>query len=210
MHKKVGTITLEYDRGDGVIVSEAFQGEFNNAIFRGTLEAANGTFAGKLTAKAIAAVSNLNIRGGAAAITTISTRGYADRGTNGFDDDNVWRNVHAHSFQVPSEDINGGWAYCSMQYFVDNTRHDSSKVGWRTQYRVLFDDQVVHTSGYKSDAYFGFGWCFQEIKHFKHELGMKVGPGTHTFAVQYRWASQDTNVYPRFDNIMFQVDYVRK
>lgn len=203
MHKKVGTITLEYDRGDGVIVSDAFQAEFNNAIFRGKLDGVGGIFSGTLTANAIDAVSNLNIAGGSTAITTISEVPYVV----GFDDDEIWRNVHAHSFYVPPEDTSGGWAYCSIQYLLSNTHNSGNKVGWGTQYRVLFNGSVI----FSSPMWFGFGWAYNVIQYFKHEIGARVpGPGYHTFAVQYRWQSERTNVYPRFDNVMFQVDYVRK
>lgn len=200
-HKKVGTITLEYDRGDGVVVSEAFQAEFNNAIFNGNVSAMEGTFDGALTANAIDAVKNLTIAGRATAITTVSYIGYVP---DIFDDDSVWRSVHTLSFQVPSSDLQGGWVTAGIQYYINDQRQDNDR--FQTEYRILIDGQVVFTSPKSTQ----FKWFYRVFKYFFHEVSAKVGPGYHTIALQYRWHDYPTNVYPEFYDVTIRADYIRK
>ena len=202
MHKKVGTITLEYDRGDGVVVSEAFQAEFNNAIFNGDISSLEGTFSGKLTANAINAVKNFNIAGRATAITYVSTR---SRVVGIFDDDNIWREVHGITFEVPPQDTQGGWVAVGIQYTIDDQRQDN--FWFPCQYQILLDGVSVYTA----PGYALFGHFYQKVKHFYHEIVRRVGgPGYHTISLQYRWADYDTNVYPDFRNIAIRADYIRK
>ena len=205
VHKKVGTITLEYDRGDGVKVSEAFQGEFNNAIFNGDISAMEGTFQGSLTAKSINAVTNLNLKSGSVATTTVSRLSYAGRYTHGFDDDSVWRSVHRLTFLVPSSDIYGGWVSAGIQYRISDARGDNDR--FPTQSRLLLDGQVIYTS----PAWTSFKWYYRVIREFFHELTARIGgPGYHTIELQYRWADAPTNVYPEFFDVTIRADYFRR
>ena len=199
MHKKVGTITLEYDLSDGVGPrSAAFQGEFNNAIFRGDVSAMEGIFEGELSADSIDIVGNLNIAGRAAAITTVSTGSQV----GGHDDDSVWRNVHAISFVVPPEDLSGGVFSTSVQYELINTGDSDA---FPATARILLDGVPIWT-----------GWTvwfskyYASIRSFYHEVCGEVGPGTHTVTFQFKFDSAPTNPYPYFANIVFRNDYVRK
>lgn len=201
-HKKVGTITLEYDRGDGVVVSEAFQAEFNNAIFNGNVSAMEGTFDGTLTAGAVDAVKNLTIAGRATAITTVSTVGYV---ANIFDDDSIWRSVHTLTFQVPSTDTAGGWVTAGIQYMINDQRQDNDN--FLTEYRIRLDGQVIFTSPKSAK----FKWFYRVFKYFFHEVSAVVsGPGYHTLSLEYRWHDYPTNVYPEFHDVTIRADYIRK
>jgi len=205
VHKKVGTITLEYDRGDGVKVSEAFQGEFNNAIFNGDISAMEGTFQGTLTANAINAVKNLNLKSGSVATTTVSSLAYASRLTHGFDDDGVWRTVHSLTFTVPTADTSGGWMNTGIQYTISDTRYDNDR--FPTEFRILLDGNVVYTSPASSF----FMWYYQQIKHFFHEVTSQIyTPGNHTVALQFRWFDEPTNMYPEFYDVTIRTDYFRR
>lgn len=202
MHKKVGTITLEYDRGDGVVMSEAFQGEFNNAIFNGDVSAMEGTFSGTLTANAINAVKNINIAGKTAALTYVSSR---DRVVGIFDDDSIWREVHGLTFQIPASDTSGGWVSAGIQYDIDDQRDDNDQ--FPCQYRVLVDGAIVWTSPGSAK----FGYFYRKVKTFFHEIVKRVSsPGYHTISLQYRWHDYNTNCYPDFRNIVIRADYIRK
>lgn len=201
-HKKVGTITLEYDRGDGTIVSEAFQAEFNNAKFNGNVSGMEGTFQGKLTANAIDAVKNLTIAGKAAAITTVSYKSYV---AGIFDDDSIWRTVSDCTFTVPSADQQGGWVTAAIQYQIDDQKRDNDR--FPTEYRILLDGAVIFTS--PNSAL--FKWFYVSFKWFFHEVSARVtSPGYHTIALQYRWHDAPTNVYPQFYDITIRTDYIRK
>lgn len=202
VHKKVGTITLEYDRGDGVMVSEAFQAEFNNAIFNGNVSAMEGTFSGKLTANAIDAVKNLNIAGRATAITFVSTR---DRVYGIFNDDSIWREVHGLTFEIPPQDWQGGWVSAGIQYYIDDQRWDNDN--FPCQYRILVDGVSVYTA----PNYALFKQFYRKVKHFYHEIVQRIpSHGYHTISLQYRWAYVNTNCYPDFRDIAIRADYIRK
>lgn len=206
MHKKVGTITLEYDRGDGVIVSEAFQGEFNNAIFNGDISMLEGTFDGTLTAGTIDAVKNINIRGGSAALTTVGYVAEASRATGYlFNDDGVWRSVITTTFNVPEADEEGGWLSAGIQYRIDDAKRDNDY--FPCEYRILIDGEVYFTSPQKTL----FKWFYVTYKYFYHEVAKRItSPGAHTIALQYRWFDIGTNVYPEFFNVTIRADYFRK
>lgn len=205
VHKKVGTITLEYDRGDGVIVSEAFQGEFNNAIFNGNVSAMEGTFGGSLTAGAVNAVKNLNLKSGSVAQTTVSALGFAGRYTHGFGDDGVWRTVHSVTFVVPEADTGGGWVNSGIQYHISDARGDNDI--FPCEFRILLDGAVL----YKSPGAARFKWFYKLIRTFFHEVAARVySSGYHTIALQYRWLSSNTGVYPEFYDVTIRADYFRK
>lgn len=184
-----------------MIVSDAFQAEFNNAIFNGNVSAMEGTFDGTLTANAIDAVKNLTIAGQATAITTVSHVAYV---ANIFDDDSVWRSVHTLTFQTPSNDLDGGWVTAGIQYYINDQRQDNDI--FRTEYRILIDEQVIFASPRSTN----FKWFYRVFKHFFHEVSAKVGPGYHTIALQYRWHDYTTNVYPEFYDVTIRADYIRK
>ncbi len=201
-NKKIGTITLEYDRGDGVLVSEAFQGELNNAIFNGNISAMEGTFQGSLTANAINAVKNLNLAGRATAITTVGYVGYVG---GIFDDDGVWRVVSQLAFDVPSVDQFGGWVSAAFQYRIGDQRNDNA--AFPTMYRIVLDGVVI----WESPDWTRFSFFYVRIKYFYHEVVARVtGPGTHIVSLQYRWGDANTNVYPEFFDLTMRTDYVRK
>lgn len=184
-----------------MVVSEAFQAEFNNALFNGDVSGMEGTFKGKLTANAIDAVKNLTIAGRAAAITTVS---YVPYVANIFDDDSVWRTVHSLTFQVPVSDTEGGWVTAGIQYFINDQRYDND--GFQTEYRLLVDGRIIFTSPFASS----FKWFYRIYKYFYHEVSTRVGTGYHTIALQYRWHDAPTNVYPEFYDVAIRADYVRK
>lgn len=209
VHKKVGTITLEYDRGDGVKVSEAFQGEFNNVIFGGNVSSLEGTFQGTLNAGTIDAVGNLNIAGRAVALTTVSQLAYANRYSHNFDDDGVWRTVHSLSFTVPSQDTSGGWISAVIQYYIGDQRRDNDL--FETGMRILLDGEVIFTSENNTQMGHLFTYFYDHVKYFYHEITANVtSPGTHTVGFQYRWKPNNTNVYPEFYDATLRVDYIRK
>lgn len=198
--KKVGSITLEYDRGDGVIVSEAFDAEFNNAIIRGDISALNGTFSGKLTVGTLNAVSNLNVRGKSVAITTVTQQAVVE---GIFNDDGIYRTVGSVTFQVPASDLNGGTYWAALQYEIADNRGDNDF--FLTQYQIVVDGVAIYTSGLHNFYIF-----IRNIKNYYHEICGPCGPGYHTISFQYRWLDSQTNVYPRFNNILARVDYIRK
>lgn len=205
VHKKVGTITLEYDRGDGVKVSEAFQGEFNNAIFRGNISMLEGTFEGSLTANAVNAVKNLNIKGGAVAITTVSTIREVSRRTGfHFNDDAVWRSIHTLTIETPP-DSSGGWLAAGIQYLIDDQKRDNGM--FPCQMRIIIDGRVVYTS----PAWSLFSYYYVIHKHFFHEVVERVSSARyHTVTLQYRWDEYPTNVYPEFYDVVIRADYFRR
>lgn len=201
-NKKIGTITLEYDRGDGVLVSEAFQGELNNAIFNGNVSGMYGTFQGSLTANAINAVNNITLAGKSTAITTV---GYVSYVAGGFNDDAVWRAVSQLAFDVPSVDQFGGWVSTSFQYRISDSRGDNDL--FLTKYRIVIDGVVI----WESPVWSKFMYFYRAIKYFYHEVAARVtGPGTHLVSLQYKWAASHTNVYPEFYDITMRADYIRK
>ncbi len=205
VHKKVGTITLEYDRGDGVIVSEAFQGEFNNAIFNGDISMMEGTFQGSLTANAINATKNLNLKSGSVATTTVSTLDFAGPYTHGFSDDSVWRTVHGVTFVVPNADESGGWVSTGIQYKISDARGDNDM--FPTEMRILLDGEVIYTS----PTWSRFKYYYRQIKDFFHEVVSTVsGPGQHTITLQFRWHYYVTGVYPEFYDVTIRTDYFRR
>lgn len=205
VHKKVGTITLEYVNENGVVVSEAFMGEFNNAIFRGNISGMEGTFQGTLTVGAINAVKNLTIGGKATAVTTVSTLALANPQTHGFNDDEVFRTVHSLTFEVPTANFAGGWVTAGIQYRIDDQRQDNDM--FRTEYRILIDGNVVFTSPQPSK----FKWYYRNVQWFFHEVAAAVGSsGFHTITLQYKWYPAVTNVYPEFRDVTIRADYIRK
>lgn len=209
-YKKVGTITLEYDPGDGSIRSDAFQAEFNNAFFNGRIEAESGTFSGKFTANAINVVKNLTIAGGSAAVTTITFRADVHKGEGGLgQDDGVFRSVIQQSYTVPSNDLSGGWLYISVQYHLTNTRHSDQdrKNIWPTSTRLLVNGVLQNFQ--IDNLPFGIWW--DKIEHFKHDMLVQVpGPGTYLFDMQFAWGPMVTNIYPYFNDIYVRFDYVKK
>lgn len=205
VHKKVGTITLEYDRGDGVKISEAFQGEFNNAFFNGNVSAMEGTFSGTLTASAINAVKNLNLKTGSVATTTVSTLGFANGASHGFNDTGVWKTVHSATFAVPAADTSGGWMSAGIQYRIDDRKKDNDY--FPTEFRILLDGAVVYTSPGRSY----FRWFYRTFQTFFHEVAARItSSGYHTVSFQYRWFDIPTNVYPEFYDVVIRADYFRR
>lgn len=206
-NKKVSTITLEYDRGDGQIVSEAFQAEFNNAFFNGRIEAYAGTFSGVFTANAINIIRNLTIAGGSAAVTSIIYK--ADASDVPFNDDGVFRSVADFAFQTPPGDLGGGWLYFSIQYHLTNTHNSGQdrKKSWPTSCKILVNGTPVNFNLVRAP----FGTWWMAIEHFKHDAVVQApGPGTYRFDMQFAFDSLVTNIYPFFSDIYVRVDYVRK
>lgn len=205
-YKKVGTITLEYDPGDGTgIRSEAFQSEFNNAYFNGRIEAESGTFSGKFTANAINIIRNLTIAGGAAAVTQVAYKATANEVP--WNDDAVFRSVATHAFQVT--DLFGGWLYFSIQYHLTNTHNSGQdrKKAWPTSCRLTVNGQPVNFNLVRGP----FGVWWMRIEHFKHDAVVQApGPGTYLFDLQFAFDPLTTNVYPYFSDIYTRVDYVKK
>lgn len=201
-NKKIGTITLEYDRGDGVLVSEAFQGELNNAIFNGNVSGMYGTFQGSLTANAVNAVRNLTLAGKSTAVTTV---GYVSYVGGIFNDDSIWRVVSQLAFDVPSADQSGGWVTAGIQYRIGDEGGYNEM--FPTQYRIVMDGVVI----WSSPVWTKFKYFYVAIKNFYHEVAARVtSPGTHLVSLQYRWGSINTNVYPQFFDITMRTDYIRK
>lgn len=202
--KKVGSITLEYDRGDGVIESQAFDAEFQNALITGDISALTGTFDGKLDANAVNAVSNLNIAGKAVATTDVRTRAVASPESHGFNDDGVYRSLMDAAIEVP-QGMNGAWAAVTMQYGVKDNK-GSENGGFPCQYRILVDGVAYFTSAVEP-----FFWWFRRFDNHLHEMLLYLsGAGTHTVALQYRWFDEPTNVYPQFNDLLYRIDLIRK
>ena len=201
--KKVGSITLEFDRGDGVVISEAFDAEFHNALITGDVSALDGYFAGKLTANAVDALDNLHITGRAAAITSVKTWAQVDYNTNGFNDDGVYRTVCDQTIEVP-EGMSGAYCAVAIQYEIDDAQGDNDMFICR--YRILADG-----ASYYTNARAKFGLFYEVYPHQIHEIVFWFsGSGTHTVAMQWLWESNVTNVYPIFKNITMRTDMIRK
>lgn len=201
--KKVGSITLEYDRGDGVIESQAFDAEFHNALITGDVSALTGTFNGKLDVNAIDAVSRLNIAGRAVAITKAGRRDSSDG--LGFDDDGVYRSLIDIALEVPFGTTSGVFVAANLSYQCVDTKGDENSM-FPCQYRILVDGVAYFTSAVEA-----WGNWFLMFDYHIHEmlLYMKAGQ-THTISLQYRWFDRPTNVYPLFRNITYRADILRK
>ena len=142
-----------------------------------------GTFEGSLTAGAINAVKNINLKSGSVATTTISKLALANPATHGFNDDQVWRSIHNLTFVVPTADESGGWVSTAIQYLISDQKGDNDL--FPTQMRILLDGQVVYTS----PAWSRFMYYYRRIKEFFHEIVSNVtSPGAHTVTLQFRWA----------------------
>lgn len=207
--KKVGSITLEYDPGDGNTISEAFDAEFHNALLTGDISAVTGTFEGRLDANAIDAVSRLNIRGKAVAVTQVFESAPNTGTTKGFNDDGVYRSLMSIALDVPYGTGSGCWGAITCQYHVvDNKGGENS--GFPTQYRILLDGVPYFTSAVD---YFGayFGSVSPAQSNYIHEMLLYLSAGQiHTITIQYRWFDADTNVYPEFSNLRMRADIIRK
>lgn len=201
--KKVGSITLEYDRGDGVIESQAFDAEFHNALITGDVSALDGYFAGTLDANAVDALDNLHITGRAAAITSVQQWARADGASHGFNDDGVYRTVCDQTIVVP-EGMSGAYCAVAIQYEIDDARGDNDMFVCR--YRILQDGKSYYTN-----ARMKFGLFYEVYPHHIHEMVLWFsGAGTHTVAMQWLWEPNNTNVYPIFKNITMRTDLIRK
>lgn len=211
VHKKVGTITLEYDRGDGTTISEAFQGEFVNAIFNGVLDVRNSTFDGSFTADAINVIDNIHIRGQAVATTTMTYiptigKGGGPDGKLG-EDDGQFHDVVSHTFYVDPNDFNGGWAYINVQWLISNTRHSQDKEAWHVKHQVLINGELNYFTPYYSP----YAMYFRAIQNFKYTNVIPINsPGYYTVQLQFAFQSENTNVYPYWDEIFVRVDYLKK
>lgn len=203
MHKKVGSITLEYALSDGTIVSEAFDAEFQDARITGDISALEGTFSGKLDVNALDVFKNIHIAGRSVAITTIATLPLANSSTHGFNDDGVFRTLISNVIEVP-EGMNGAWCVFKAQYTIDDQKDDNG--GFLCQSRLIIDGDVYYQTSKVS------WWMFYYDQH-QHSAEMAIyltGSGFHTIAIQYAWFSQSTNVYPRFSNIIMRSDVILK
>ncbi|MEG0062989.1 MAG: hypothetical protein RR740_00150 [Pseudomonas sp.] len=206
MPKKVGSITLEYDRGDGVIESQAFDAEFHNALITGDVSALEGTFVGKLDANAVDAVSRLNIAGRAVAITKTGKRGSSDDPPRiGFDDDGVYRSLIDIALEVPLGSSSGVFVAANLSYQCVDTKGDENSM-FPCQYRILVDGAAYFTSAVEV-----WGNWFMNFDYHIHEMLLYLSAGqTHTISLQYRWFDRPTNVYPLFRNITYRADIMRK
>ena len=201
--KKVGSITLEYDPGDGNLISEAFDAEFHNALITGDVSGLNGYFSGKLTANAVDAIDNLHITGRAAAITSVKTIAWADSASHGFDDDGVYRTICDQVIVVP-EGMSGAYCAVAIQYEIDDAQGDNDMFICR--YRLLQDGKSYYTN-----ARAKFGLFYEVYPHQIHEMVMWFsGAGSHTVSMQWLWEPNNTNVYPIFKNITIRTDLIRK
>ena len=211
MHKKVGTITLEYNRGDGVVISNAFQGELINATFNGEIDVWDATFDGSFTAQAVNVVKNLQLSGSSVAVTTMTYIPTIGKG-QGVDpnlgsDDGQWRDVAVHTFYVPPENFIGGWAYVSVQYLIDNNRHSQDKTLWPTKHQVLVNGELNYFTPY----YTAYAFYYVGVKNFKHDKVIAINsPGYYTVRLQFAFGDADTNVYPYWEDVFIRVDYVKK
>ena len=205
--KKVGSITLEYDPGDGNLISEAFDAEFHNALITGDISALEGTFQGRLDVNAIDAVSRLNIAGRAVAVTQVFESAGIVGQTEGFNDDGVYRTLMAIIIEVPYGNGSGCWADVMMQYHVVDYKGDEN-AGFPCQYRILLDGVPYFTSiAVPFGNFFNRSWD----PNFIHHMLLYLSAGqNHTVAIQFRWFDRDTNVYPRFSNRRIRVDIIRK
>lgn len=175
--------------------------ELNDASFSGDVSALEGTFSGTLTAKAINAANNINIAGNSVAMTTVSTRAIS----NSFNDDSVWRSVHAHTIVVPEEDINGGWLSTSIQYSVYD-RKGSENHHFPGEIRFRVNGLVIYSTGWMS-----LGNLYQVYGHMYTELVQRVDrPGSYQISMDLRVQDRKTNMYIEFVNIVFRTDYFRK
>lgn len=201
--KKVGSITLEYDRGDGVIESQAFDAEFQNALITGDISALTGTFAGKLDVNALDVVSRLNISGRAVAITSVASTAIANPNTHQFNDDGVWRRLISTTVDVPAGTANGTFAAIAIQYNIRDQKGDNDDFSYNG--RLVIDGVVYDTVKGKFGIFYRYNPC--QIYEIIYYL---AGAGTHTISFDVRWFDQKTNVYPEFTNIVIRCDVIRK
>lgn len=207
--KKVGSITLEYDPGDGTTISEAFDAEFQNALITGDVSALTGTFEGRLDANAIDAVSRLNIAGRAVAVTQVFESAPNTGTTKGFNDDGVYRTLMSIALEIPFGNGAGCWADISCQYHVVDNKGDEN-AGFPCQYRILLDGVPYFTS---IVCYFGpyFYSVNPAQSNFIHEMLLYLSAGqVHTISIQWRWFEAVTNVYPEFSALRMRADIIRK
>lgn len=175
--------------------------EFNDATFAGDVSGLEGTFNGTLTAQAVNAANNINIRGNSIAQTTITTRA----SSSGFDDDSVWRSAHSLTFVVPPEDVNGGWMSTAIQYSVLDRKGDNAH--FLMEMRIRLNGVVIYTSPNS----FTFGAFYNVFNHMYHEVSRRVpAPGTYTISLDFRWHDSATNMYAVFYDIVIRNDYLRK
>lgn len=201
--KKVGSITLEYDRGDGVIESQAFDAEFQNALITGDISALTGTFAGKLDVNALDVVSRLNISGRAVAITSVAYKKIANPTTDHFNDDGVWRTLISTTVDVPQGTANGTFAAIAVQYKIADQRGDNDQFPYNG--RLVIDGTVYDTVNGRFGIFYRYNPC--QIYEVVYYL---AGAGTHTISFDVRWFDMKTNVYPEFTDIVIRCDVIRK
>ena len=201
--KKVGSITLEYDRGDGVIESQAFDAEFQNALITGDISALTGTFAGKLDVNALDVVSRLNISGRAVAITSVASTAIANPTTHQFNDDGVWRTLISTTVDVPQGTANGTFAAIAVQYKIADQRGDNDQFPYNG--RLVIDGTVYDTVNGRFGIFYRYNPC--QIYEVVYYL---AGAGTHTISFDVRWFDMKTNVYPEFTDIVIRCDVIRK
>ena len=176
--------------------------EFNDATFAGDVSGLDGTFSGTLTAQAINAANNINIRGNSVATTTITTRAVS----NSFNDDSVWRSVHSHVVRVPEQDINGGWISTSVQYSVYD-RKGSENWHFLAQLRFRINGLVV----YNTPGWMPLGMMYRVFGDMYTELVYRVDrPGNYEISLDLCVQDRATNMYIEFVNIVFRSDYFRK
>ena len=205
--KKVGSITLEYDPGDGNLISEAFDAEFHNALITGDISALTGTFEGRLDVNALQAVSRLNIAGRAVAISSVFNVPDIVGQTEGFNDDGVYRTLMYTAIEIPYGNGSGCWADVSMAYNVVDYKGDEN-FEFPCQYRILLDGVAYFTSAI---CPFGYYFAVNWDPNYMHEMLLYLSAGqTHTVTIQWRWFDMPTNVYPRFSNRKIRVDIIRK
>lgn len=201
--KKVGSITLEFDRGDGVTVSEAFDAEFHNALITGDVSGLNGYFGGKLTANAINAIDNLHITGRAAAITAVYKKDRISKPEFDFDDDGIYKTIAQQQITVP-EGMSGAYCAVAIQYTIQDEREDNWM--FMCRYRILQDGKAYYTNPRKQ-----FGSFYAAYPYHIHEMVLWFsGAGTHTVAMQWLWEPAETNVYPVFVDLTMRMDLIRK
>lgn len=175
--------------------------EFNDATFAGDVSGLDGTFTGTLTAQAVNAANNINIRGNSVAQTAVTTKASA----TGFNDDSIWRSVHSLTFTVPDEDIYGGWLSAAIQYSVLDSKGDNHF--FYMEMRIRINGLIIYTSP-ESMPFGNFYDCFD---HLYHEVSWRVPqPGTYTISLDFRWHNSDTNMYAKFYDIVIRNDYIRK
>lgn len=181
------------------ITPRVFEAEFNDGIFRGNLEAAEGAFGGTLTASAVDAVNNLNLRGGSVATTSVVSA--SNVSGLGAGNTHVWTTVMSIAFATAPDDPDGGLVRVVAGWKAYNA---GDSLNCWLECRILVNGVMVDygfTPNLGSLA--GYKW-FVNAAHYQ------VGVGTHTVQLQVLTEPPSLGwVIPLITGTM-KVDYLRK